>query len=428
MTGTVAYIAVFTNVVYCCDQIGMWWNKTAKRLYLDYAAATPVHSEVLEAMRPYFTEWFGNASAIHAEGVAASEALESARLELARTLGVRQPEVIFTGSGTESNNLALYGHVRALREIAGRASTDIEIIATAIEHPSILEVLRDLEQQGVVVKYVPVDEAGRVDEKALLALLSPQTALVTFAYANSEIGTVQDVKRLTRCIRKFNTEHGTKIRTHLDASQAPLWLPCQVPPLGVDMMTLDAGKCEGPKGVGVLVVRGGVPLCGFVRGGGQEQALRAGTENTPLIVGAATAIVRAQKHHQENATRVAGQRDLLAAALSSSLSNVVVNGATGERRIANNLNISLPGLDTEYAVVVLDSKGVAASTKSACSGAGGGQSTVLMETTGDAARAASTIRFSLGPLTDLTPANIDLITTTLRDLQNQMQRFDSSGK
>ncbi len=421
-----------------------WSQKKPERLYLDYAAATPLHPDVLAAMQSYLTTEWGNASAIHAEGQAARTAVEEARLKLARALGVRPQTIIFTGSGTESNNLAIYGHLRALHEERGAAFTEMEIISTKLEHPSVLEVLKHLEEQGVVVKYVAVDEYGRIDTNDLQALLNERTRLVTFAYGNSEIGTVQPVKRITRHVKKFNTEHGTNILTHLDAAQAPLWLPCQVPQLGVDLMALDAGKCQGPKGVGVLVAQPKVTLKGITLGGGQERGLRAATENVAGIVGAGEAIVRAQVVLEAEKTADTNWDDTNAAVSSSAaqfleilraeLPEMILNGPEPEyttlhdgptvclNRLANNINISLPGIDTEFAVVVLDKHGIAASTKSACSGAGGGESGVVKAISGDAARASSTIRFTLGPDTDLNADDMKRIAKILKAHVKQMMQ------
>lgn len=406
----------------------MFFNRPKKltRIYLDYAAATPVSEKVLQAMQPYFREHFGNPSAIHAEGQRAKDAIETARQHVARTLGVRPAGVTWTASGTEANNLALFGYVRHLVAVEGRSYTDLEIISTAIEHPSVLEVLKALERKGVTVHYAPVTEEGKIDQAAFAELLSNKTSLVSFAYVNSEIGTVEDVRKLVRIVQKFNTVHSTAITVHVDAAQAPLWLPCQLEKLGVDMLTLDAGKCYGPKGVGVLVRTHGVHLKGVTLGGGQELGLRAGTENTPLIVGAAEAIVEAQSTYKERAAKVSILRDYLIDTLCKRIKGAVLNGSR-EHRIANNVNISIPGIDSEYAVVALDVAGIACSTRSACGsnktetvpdgGAEGALRTtgsqVVRSITGDDARATSTIRFSLGEHT--TKRELNTVVKALQD-------------
>ncbi|MEM9336539.1 MAG: cysteine desulfurase family protein [Patescibacteria group bacterium] len=384
-----------------------------KRLYLDMAAATPVRKGVLEAMQPYFAEQFGNPSAIHAEGRQAKVAISEAREKLARLLHIRPEGVYFTGSGTEANNTAIYGYVRHLLEEEGKSFSDLTIISTKLEHPSVIEVLKHLEDQGVTVAWVNVDEAGKVDEKHLSELLDEKVVLVSLAYVNSEVGVVQPVRRIARAIKKYNQEQDMNILLHADAAQAPLWLSCDMDQLGVDMMTLDAGKCFGPKGMGVLALRRGVSVKGVILGGGQETGVRAGTENTALIVGGVEAFSLAQGNYEMRASETKELRDYFISELQQAIPEVVLNGPVGLDRVANNVNISIPGLDTEYAVVVLDSKGVAASTKSACSGAGGGESVVVKTITGDAARATSTIRFTLG--SELSKSDIDYVVKTLKE-------------
>lgn len=374
-----------------------FFSRFKKRIYLDYAAATPLDPKVAALMRPYEGQDFANPSAIHKEGVKARAAVEAARQKIATSLGIRKDGVLFTGSGTESNNLALLGYIKHLARERGVAYRDMEVVTTKLEHPSIGELMPVLEATGVLVKYVAVDEFGRITPAALAAVLTPKTVLVTFAYANSEIGVVQSVTRLSRTVREAEKRFGTKILIHCDAAQAPLWLSCEMAKLGVDVLSLDAGKCFGPKGVGVLAWRGVVEFLPIMYGGGQEQGLRPGTESVAAIVGAAEAITKAQAEYATRAAAVALVRDEAIALLIKELPGVVLNGPVGEERLANTINISIPGFDTEYAVVYLDTHGVAASTKSACAGAGGGESVVVKEISADSARASSTIRFSLGP-------------------------------
>ena len=397
--------------------------KTKKRrIYLDYAATTPVCDEVFLAMRPFFTENFGNASAIYAEGMASKKAIEEARRALSDVLKVRKSDVIFTSGGTESNHLAIHGVVEHLRA-QGRKYEDMEILSTRMEHPSVIETLKVLEERGVTVRFISPDMDGLILETSLEHELSPKTVLVTFSYVNSEIGVVQDVKRIARIVRKFSTECGVPIRVHLDASQAPLWLSCQMDMLGVDLITLDAGKCYGPKGAGVLAYRHDVTLSPQQRGGGQEFGLRAGTENTALIVGAVTALIRAQKNWEERSKSVAALRDAFLNELLKCIPGVVLNGSR-VARVANNVNISIPGVDTEFAVVTLDAKGISASTKSACSGASGAGSKVVLEISSDPERAISTLRFTLGEQT--IKRELDVTLNVLREHVEKMSAFKKS--
>lgn len=394
-----------------------FWRKK-KRIYLDHAAATPLASAVLKAMLPYLENSFGNASAIHGEGVAARTAIEDARQQVATTLGIRPNGVVFTSGGTESNNLAILGLLKNLCRTDGVPYSEMEVVTTKIEHPSISALIPILKATGVKIRTVAVNEEGLITVPALEAVLSPKTVLVTFAYANSEVGAVQSVSKLTRAIRKYQKEQGTKIFVHIDAAQAPLWLPCALPRLGVDMMSLDVGKCNGPKGAGILALHGTVPLLPILHGGGQEAGLRPGTENVAQVVGAATALSLAAQYHEERAVKVAKVRDRFFVLIQEMLPTALINGPLGEERIANNVNISIPGFDTEYAVIYLDSKGVAASTKSACAGAGGGESVVVFEMTKDSDRARSSLRFSLGEETTI--KDITRALEILKEFQTKM--------
>jgi len=371
----------------------MFFNLKKKRIYLDFAAATPVKAVVLASMKPYFSSVFGNAGAIHAEGVAAQKALETAREELATLLHVRKDGVVFTGSGTESNNLAILGVINA-RLKKGVAYADMEIVSTKVEHSSVLEMLHYVSTLGVRVVSVPVAEDGLINLKEFEASLSDKTVLVTFAYANSETGVVQPVRALSRIAKAAQAKFGTQIYVHLDGAQAPLWLPCELEALGADLLSLDAGKCYGPKGVGALLFKHKVELEGIFYTGSQEGGLRAGTENIPLIVGAVKAFSIAQEERIKRSEKVTQLRDEFIKMLEK-IEGVVVNGSKKDR-IANNVNISIPGIDSEFAVICLDEQGIACATKSACGGARGDGSAVVREMTGDSARAHSTIRFTLG--------------------------------
>lgn len=393
------------------------WPKK-KRIYLDHAAATPLAVEVKKAMLPYLETTFGNPSAIHIEGVKARQAIEDARQSVATTLGIRPSGVIFTSGGTESNNLALLGFIKNLCRTEGIPYSEMEVVTTKIEHPSISALIPILKATGVKIRTVAVDEEGLITISALEAVLSPKTVLVTFAYANSEVGVVQPVSRITRTIRKYQKEQGTKIVVHVDAAQAPLWLPCALPRLGVDMMSLDVGKCNGPKGVGILAVHGTISLLPILYGGGQEQGLRPGTENVAQVVGAAAALSRAARSYEARSIAVKKVRDAFFELLPQELPNAKINGPQDENRLPNNINLSLPSFDTEYAVIYLDSKGIAASTKSACAGAGGGESVVVYEMTKDSDRARSTLRLSLGEETTI--ADMKIVLHTLKDFAAKM--------
>ena len=431
--------------------------KPSERVYLDWAAATPLLPEAKAAMEPYLIGNFGNPSAIHQEGQIARTAIEEARATIARTVQVKPEYVTFTSGGTEGNNMVIQG-VFELSEAsrhgyeALRRNGDPEcqepfanrnIITTRIEHPSITETLRILRRRGVEVRYVDVDEQGRIDLAHFRELADLETVLCSIAYINSEIGTIQPV----RAIKKILEAQTVHAPLHLDAAQAPLWLNCQLHATAADFLVLDAAKCCGPKGVGILIRSTRAHMLSAIGGGGQESGLRPGTENVVGIVGAAIALEAAQANWRAGARQGRAVRNQAIAYLQEQIPQVVVNGvvprsdlgttqhehvgqnlkehAVHDDRVANNINISIPGLDTEFATVVLDKHGFAVSTKSACSGAGGGASAVVLETSDDPARAASTLRFSISPET--TTEDIQQLTKVLKMHISQMDRLTNQA-
>lgn len=410
-------LSVFTQTWSCvmiCDM-----NDT-ERVYLDYAAATPLSASAFSAMLPYLKTAFGNPSAIHAEGVHARKAVESARESIALTVQVRPEYVTFTGGGTEGNNLAIFGIIEAQRK-EGKSYQNMEVITTQIEHPSISVAMERLKQLGVTIRYVAVDQTGKIVVSHLKELLGPKTVLVSVAYANSEVGTIQPLHAIKKAMSEREQLENTQIFFHVDAAQAPLWISCLSSTVGADAMVLDFAKCNGPKGTGALVRSRRVKLEAIMYGGGQESDLRPGTENVAGVVGAAVAFVEAQETWKERAQHVSQIRDQAVEILKQAVPRLVVNGAQGSERLANNINVSIEGLDTEFAAVVLDSKGFAVSTKSACAGAGGGESLVVKEITGDSARAAATLRFSLS--SEITIEDMRKLAEVLKNHVEQMSRF-----
>lgn len=381
------------------------------RVYLDYAAATPLSRSAFSAMKPFLVGSFANASAIHQEGVFSRKAVEEAREHVAQTLQVRPEFVTFTSGGTESNNLAIIGVLERLQS-EGRSFAEMEVVTTRIEHPSVMNTMKTLERRGVGVKYMGVDSEGFVKIEELQKLLSEKTVLFSVAYANSEIGTVQKVHGIKKALDAAEKKFGTKIIFHLDAAQAPLWLPCRFDALHADLLALDVGKCNGPKGMGVLVRSRRAIVKSTLFGGGQESGLRPGTENVAGMVGASVALQEAQKDFKTRAEKVAKVRDSGIEYILKEIPTAVINGPTGEDRLANNINISIPGLDTEFATIVLDKHGFAVSTKSACAGAGGGESVVVQSISNDPARSRSTLRLSLSP--DTTLKNLKDLTKVLK--------------
>jgi cysteine desulfurase len=328
--------------------------------------------------------------------------------------------VTFTSGGTESNNLAIIGTVEALAR-EGRPFAEMEVVTTQIEHPSVMNTMKALEKRGVTVKYVPVDSRGVVLLTVLKEMLGEKTVLLSVAYANSEIGVVQNLHAIKKVLTEAEKKFGTKIMFHVDAAQAPLWLPCQLDRTYADLLSLDVGKCNGPKGLGLLVKSRRSEVTPTLFGGGQESGLRPGTENTAGVVGASVALEDAQNDFKKRAEKVAKVRDASIAHLLAEIPSVILNGPAGEDRLANNINISIPGLDTEFATIVLDKHGFAVSTKSACAGAGGGESVVVKAISSDPARAQSTLRISLSPET--TFQNLKDLTKVFKSHIEKMSKY-----
>jgi cysteine desulfurase len=368
------------------------------RIYLDHAATTPVRPEVLEAMRPHFAENGYNASSLHAEGRRARAAIDAARERIAAILGCKPKEIVFCASGTEADNLAIFGIARARRE-RGR-----HLVASAIEHHAVLRALDALAADGFEVTLVPVGRDGVVDAGAFAASLRPDTVLAAVMYANNELGTIQPVAELASLAR----ERGVAFLT--DAVQAPGALPLNVEQLGVDALSLSAHKCYGPKGVGALYVRSGTPLEPIVYGGGQESGRRSGTENVAGIVGFARALALAEEERGPFAARTAALRDRLEAAVTAACPNAVVNGRGGPR-LPHLSSLSFTGLEAEAILIALDLAGVAASAGSACTTGSLEPSHVLRAIAADGSERPSAIRFSLGRATG--PEEIERVSVLL---------------
>jgi cysteine desulfurase len=356
------------------------------RIYADHAATTPVRDEVLAAMLPHFGAFGFNPSSLHAEGRAARAALDDARVRVARVLGARPREIVFTGGGSEADCLAIVGGARAARA-RGR-----HVVTAATEHHAVLHAVDALRDEGFSVTVLPVDGAGRVDPAAFAAALRPETVLATLMLANNELGTVHPVAELARIARARG------VLFHTDAVQAPGRLPLDVEALGVDLLTLSGHKFYGPKGVGMLYVRSGMPLVPLVVGGGQEAGLRAGTENVAGIVGFATALELAEAERPAEAARLAALRDRFEAAVLASIPDTRVNAAEA-LRLPNVSSIAFRGVDATEAVVRLDLDGVALSAGSACAAGAVEPSHVLAAAGGPLADARGTLRFSFGKLT-----------------------------
>ena len=380
---------------------------TSERIYLDYAATTPVHEDVLAAMLPYFSTLGYNPSSVHAEGRRAKAALDDARDRVARALGASRKEITFTGGGTEADNQAILGIAQTMRE-RGR-----HIVSTAVEHHAVLHALDSLAADGYDVTLLPVDERGVVDPAAFAAALRPDTILASVMYANNEIGVVQPVSELAAIARA----HG--VLFHTDAVQAPGWLPLDVDDLGVDLLSLSAHKFYGPKGVGVLYAREGIPVPPLIHGGGQEFGRRSGTENLAGIVGLARALEAAVAEQPRRAARAEAFRNRLEASLLENVPDIRINGA-GARRLPNNLNLSIGGVDSEALLVRFDLEGLAVSAGSACT-SGVLEPSHVIEALGIQPRwHQGVVRFSLGAATTAEEIDrvIDLVPGLIAELRS----------
>jgi cysteine desulfurase len=357
-------------------------------IYLDHNATTPVDRRVLEAMLPFFTQTFGNAaSRQHATGRAAAEAVESARRQVASLIGADEREIVFTSGATESNNLAIKGAAKWLRDEGRRGS---HIVTTSIEHSSVREVCQRLERQGFTVTYVDPLPSGVISPDAVAAAIRPETCLVSVMWANNEIGTVNDLAAIGRICKE------REVILHTDATQIVGKLSVDVNAAGVDLLSLSGHKVYGPKGVGALFMRRKQPRVRVepqMDGGGHERGVRSGTVNVPGVVGLGAACELAGKLMAEEAGRVAQLRDAFEAELMRRIPGVGVQGA-GALRLPGTSSVRFPGGDAERMIAAL--AGVACSSGAACTTASMEASIVLRRIGLSEAEARSVIRFSLG--------------------------------
>jgi cysteine desulfurase len=379
-----------------------------RRIYLDFASATPVDPRVARAVYAALEEVPGNPSATHEEGRRALGALAAARSEVARALSVKSEEIVFTSGGTESNNIAVRGVLTALRN-RGIAFSDMHVVTSSAEHASILETLSFLESEGVQVTYVKPAFDGIVSPESVFEALRPETVLVSIAHVNSETGALASINEIAQAVQRYKerklSPHATAVPEfslpvfHTDAAQSPLYLDASPHTLHADLVSYDAQKIMGPKGVGVLYRDFSVPLTAISGGGTQERGIRPGTENVPAIVGAALAFTLAKERRSKREERVRALRDRFIEDVQKNIPTARLIGHP-KRRIANNALFAFQGVDGEYLCVLMDAEGISVTPRSACGGSGGGYSHVVYELTGDMGLSGGTIRFSLGPDTE----------------------------
>jgi cysteine desulfurase len=355
--------------------------------YLDHAASTPMRPEAVAAMLRFLADHPGNPSGAHAAARAAKTALEEARETVAAVLGARPDEVVFTGGGTEADNLAVKGGARAARRVDGLDG----VVTTAFEHKGVLAAAHRLEREGFRVAEAGVTPAGLVDLDDLAAHLDDRTALVSVMSVNNELGTIQPLPEVATIVR----ERAPRAHLHTDAVQAVPWVDVATLAADVDLVAISGHKFGGPKGVGALVVRHGVEVDAEIEGGGQERGVRAGTVNVAGVVALATALRLTHERRAEETARIAAWRDRLQAGLLAAVPDAFVNGDVAHRT-AGHLHIGFPGVESEALLVLLDQQGLCAAAGSSCSSGATEISHVLAALGMDRARAQSSIRLSLG--------------------------------
>jgi cysteine desulfurase len=384
-----------------------------KRIYMDHSATTPVASEVVQAMLPYLSDKFGNASSLHSYGLEAKEALEESREKVAKLLGASPEEIIFTSGGTESDNLALKGIARRNRDHGKH------IITSSIEHPAILETCRKLEKEGFIVTYLPVTGEGLVDTATLEAAIRPDTILISIMHANNEIGTIQPLEDIGLLAAERD------IYLHTDAVQSVGKIPTNVNALGVDSLSLSAHKLYGPKGVGALYIRKGTKLESIVQGGGHERGLRSGTENVAGIVGLARAAQMCIESMAIEGQRLTELRDRLAELVLEKVKDAWING-TMKKRLPGSLNFGFSYVEGESLLLFLDSKGIALSTGSACSSHKLEPSHVLLSLGLKPEECHGSLRITMGRSN--TPAEVDYVAECIKEAVGRFRGISALGR
>ena len=389
---------------------------TDRLIYMDYAATTPVRPEVVEAMLPFFSESFGNPSSIYEMAQQSRGAVDRSRRAIARALGCRTSEIVFTSGGTESDNAAVKGVATALRNIGNH------VITSSIEHHAVLHACHQLEQFGFDVTYLPVDEFGLIDPEDVARAVTERTTLVSVMLANNEIGTIEPVSEIAAAVQREARRIGRKIYVHTDAVQAMGAIDVNVRDLGVDLLSLSGHKLHGPKGVGALYIRRGTPFEPLIQGGGQERERRSGTENVPAIVGLAEAVRLAELERSETSRRLTALRDRIISGIHERIPDAKLNGHP-LRRLPNNVNVSFERVEGEPILLGLDFAGICASSGSACSSASLEPSHVLTAIGLPADLAQGSLRITIGR--DTTDEDVDYMIETLTGLVGRLRAMPS---
>lgn len=376
------------------------------KVYMDNAATTALNSEVLNAMMPYFTDIYGNASSVHSFGQDAKKGVDKAREQVARALNAAFDEIIFTGSGTEADNMAIKG-AAFKSEKKGK-----HIITTTVEHHAVLHTCEELARSGFDITYLPVDEYGMITPKQVEDALRDDTILVTIMFANNEVGSIMPIAEIGQIC------HDRKILFHTDAVQAVTHVPIDVKEMHIDMLSLSAHKFHGPKGVGALYVRKGVAITPVIVGGAHERGRRAGTENVAGIVGLGAAIELAMSNMDSDIVRIKGMRDRLIAEIPKRIDEVKLNGHP-TKRLPGNVNFSIKYIEGEAILLMLDINGIAASSGSACTSGSLDPSHVLLAMGIPHEIAHGSLRLTLSGMT--TDEEVDYVLDTLPRIVSKLR-------
>ncbi len=377
-----------------------------KKIYFDYAATTPIDLDIVEKIRPFMEEKFGNPSSMHSFGQEALFAVDNAREKVADFLGCNEREIIFTSSATQANNIAILGVLKKIKSP--------HVITSSFEHKAVLEPLKE---SGAEVTYLPVYKEGVVRIDDLKEEIKENTALVSLGYVNSEVGTIQPIGEIGDIIKDLNKQRQRKIIYHTDAVQAVNYLPCKVNDLGVDILTLSGHKIYGPKGAGALFIRESTEISPIIYGASQEKKLNPGTENVFAVAGLGFALESVEKYNWE---KVKKMRDRIIDVVLNDITGTKLNGSR-EKRIPNNANITFPGTEGESLMIALDTEGVAVSTGSACASKTLSPSGVLLSMGLSHEEAHSSLRISLGRYT--TEKEVDYFLEKLPPIVSRLRKI-----
>lgn len=389
------------------------------KIYLDNAATTPVDPEVLKAMLPYFSEKFGNPMSIHSFGQVALEAISKARKQVANFLNCDPSEIVFTSGATESNNLAIKGIIKKYFYFNKDSQAKPHIITSAFEHHCVLETIKFLEKSGQAeVTYLPIYEEGIVKLGDVKNAIKPNTILVSIMYVNNEIGTVQPIAKIGQFLKSYNSQ----ILFHTDATQAVNYFDCDVKKMGVDLLSLSGHKIYGPKGIGALYIKKGTPIAKIQDGGEQEFGMRAGTHNVPGIVGLGAALQQV-KSSKLKVKSILKLRDYFIDKVLKEIPDSYLNGSK-EKRSPNNINFRFDNVEGESLVMLLDMKGIASSTGSACSSGTLEPSHVLLALGLKHEQAHGSLRLTLSK--DTTKEELDYTVVKLKEIVERLRKISGN--